>query len=296
MARWKSTRVSRPTMHGANWTYIGLADLRQRGTRACGGRGLRLPADRRARSTSSNLGGIRFVGRRRCWSPCCGARPSEGKPLAVRPCASRARRAGGGVWRRVDPRRVILFSPVVRNPRGASAPARRAGPGACPLRSTSILPNVSLAVEIDNVTRRFGNVQALAGVSLDVEEGEFFGPAGSERRGQDDADLGPRGTHPGRHAARRACWVTTSPRTTATRAARWASCRRSSCSIRSSRCARRSRSSPAISASRNNGAWIDEILHHLDLTSKARREHALAVRRHEAPRARRARRWCTSRR
>ena len=39
-----------------------------------------------------------------------------------------------------------------------------------------------LAVEIDNVARRFGRVQALAGVSLAVEEGEFFGLLGRTAR------------------------------------------------------------------------------------------------------------------
>ena len=126
-----------------------------------------------------------------------------------------------------------------------------------------------LAVEVDNVARRFGRVQALAGVSLAVEEGEFFGLLGPNGAGKTTlisilagltrADA-RHGAHP-RPRCRRA--------TTALRAARWASSRRSSCSIPSSPCAKRSRSSRATSASANNGAWIDEILHHLDLTSKA---------------------------
>ena len=36
---------------------------------------------------------------------------------------------------------------------------------------------------------------------------------------------------------------------------------------------------------RANDAWIDEILHHLDLTVEGRRQHALAVGRDEAARA-----------
>jgi len=45
-------------------------------------------------------------------------------------------------------------------------------------------PALQLAVEIDNVTRRFGSVQALAGVSLAVEQGEFFGLLGPNGAGK----------------------------------------------------------------------------------------------------------------
>ncbi len=50
-------------------------------------------------------------------------------------------------------------------------------------------------------------------------------------------------------------------------------------------CARRCASSRATSACAHNDAWIDEIMHHLDLTAQGRRQHARAVGRHEAPRA-----------
>ena len=39
---------------------------------------------------------------------------------------------------------------------------------------------------------------------------------------------------------------------------------------------------------RDNDAWIDEVMQHLDLTAQGRRQHARALRRHEAPRAGRA--------
>ena len=40
------------------------------------------------------------------------------------------------------------------------------------------------AVEVVDVARRFGSVQALAGVSIDVEEGEFFGLLGPNGAGK----------------------------------------------------------------------------------------------------------------
>jgi len=43
---------------------------------------------------------------------------------------------------------------------------------------------MTLAVEALDVARRFGAVQALAGVSLAVEEGEFFGLLGPNGAGK----------------------------------------------------------------------------------------------------------------
>ena len=141
------------------------------------------------------------------------------------------------------------------------------------------------AVEVVNVARRFGTVQALAGVDLDRRGGRVLRPAGPERRRQDDADLDPRRAHPRRRRARRASSATTSSR--------------------DYRDARRKlgvvpqelvfdpfftvRETLAIQSGyfgiRDNDAWIDEILHHLDLTRQGQRQHALALGRDEAPRA-----------
>jgi ABC-2 type transport system ATP-binding protein len=127
---------------------------------------------------------------------------------------------------------------------------------------------VSLAVEIDNVARRFGRVQALAGVSLAVEEGEFFGLLGPNGAGKTTlisvlagltrADSGTakvlgHDVVSDYRQSRRALGVVPQelvfdPFFSV----------RETLEIQS-----------GYFGVRNNGAWIDEILHHLDLTSKA---------------------------
>jgi ABC-2 type transport system ATP-binding protein len=127
---------------------------------------------------------------------------------------------------------------------------------------------VSLAVEVDNVTRSFGRVQALAGVSLAVEEGEFFGLLGPNGAGKTTlisvlagltrADGGTarvlgHDVVADYRESRRALGVVPQelvfdPFFSV----------RETLEIQS-----------GYFGIRNNGAWIDEILHHLDLTSKA---------------------------
>ncbi|WP_232078704.1 ABC transporter ATP-binding protein, partial [Burkholderia multivorans] len=103
------------------------------------------------------------------------------------------------------------------------------------------------AIEIRHVKKRYKSLQALKGVSLSVEEGEFFGLLGPNGAGKttlisilaglaraDEGSISVRGHD-----------VVKDFRA---RASRSASSRRSSCSIRSSPCARRCGSSPAIRA------------------------------------------------
>jgi ABC-2 type transport system ATP-binding protein len=127
---------------------------------------------------------------------------------------------------------------------------------------------VSLAVEIDNVTRSFGRVRALAGVSLAVEEGEFFGLLGPNGAGKTTlisvlagltrADGGTarilgHDVVTAYRASRRALGVVPQelvfdPFFTV----------RETLEIQS-----------GYFGIRDNRPWIDEILHHLDLTAKA---------------------------
>jgi ABC-2 type transport system ATP-binding protein len=124
------------------------------------------------------------------------------------------------------------------------------------------------AVEFNEVSRRFGDVQALSGVSLTVEEGEFFGLLGPNGAGKTTlisiaagltrADAGTariQGHDVVRdyRAARRALGVVPQelvfdPFFTV----------RETLRIQS-----------GYFGIRDNDAWIDEILHHLDLTGKA---------------------------
>ncbi len=124
------------------------------------------------------------------------------------------------------------------------------------------------AVEVADVARRFGDVQALAGVDLTVREGEFFGLLGPNGAGKTTlisilAGLtrADRGTArilghdvvTDYRAARRALGVVPQelvfdPFFSVRETLRFQS---------------------GYFGLRDNDAWIDEILHHLDLTGKA---------------------------
>ena len=124
------------------------------------------------------------------------------------------------------------------------------------------------AVEVVNVARRFGSVQALAGVSIDVEEGEFFGLLGPNGAGKTTLISIVAGLTRADQGTARVLGHDV---------------------VRDYRAARRSlgvvpqelvfdpffsvRETLEIQAGyfglRGNDDWIDEILHHLDLTSKA---------------------------
>ena len=127
---------------------------------------------------------------------------------------------------------------------------------------------MSTAVEVVNVARRFGRVQALDGVSLAIEEGEFFGLLGPNGAGKTTlisilAGLTRADTGTARilghdvitdyRAARRSLGVVPQelvfdPFFTV----------RETLRIQS-----------GYFGIRDNAPWIDEILHHLDLVSKA---------------------------
>ena len=127
---------------------------------------------------------------------------------------------------------------------------------------------LQLAVEIDNVTRRFGRVQALAGVSLAVEKGEFFGLLGPNGAGKTTLISVLAGLTRADGGSARVLGHDV--------VADYRSSRRALgvvpqelvfdpfFSVRETL-----RIQSGYFGIRNNDKWIDEILHHLDLTGKA---------------------------
>ena len=129
------------------------------------------------------------------------------------------------------------------------------------------------------------SVQALAGVDLAVEQGEFFGLLGPNGAGKTTlisilAGLDARRSRQRAHSRSRR-------RRRLSRGAPRARRRAAGARVRSVLLGARdaARSSRATSALRNNDAWIDELLHHLDLTGKADANMRVAVGRHETARA-----------
>ncbi len=130
------------------------------------------------------------------------------------------------------------------------------------------LPSSATAIRLRGVSKRFGSVQALAGVDLDVAQGEFFGLLGPNGAGKttlisalaglvraDSGDIAVMGSDVRRdyRAARRALGVVPQelvfdPFFTV----------RETLRIQS-----------GYFGLRRNDDWIDEILHHLDLGDKA---------------------------
>src|ERR1700676_2566710 len=124
------------------------------------------------------------------------------------------------------------------------------------------------AVEIIDVARRFGAVQARAGVDLVVEEGEFFGLLGPNGAGRTTLISILAGlTRADRGTAR---VLGHDVRTDYRRARRLLGVVRQELVFDRVFTVRETLRIQAGSCGlRGNDAWIDEILHHLDLTSKA---------------------------
>src|SRR5437870_7035627 len=124
------------------------------------------------------------------------------------------------------------------------------------------------AIEIQQVAKNFGNVQALAGVSLRVEAGEFFGLLGPNGAGKTTLNSIIAGlTRADRGSARILGHDVVADYRSARRALGVVPQElvfdpfftvRETLEIQS-----------GYFGLRNNGAWIDEILHHLDLVGKA---------------------------
>jgi hypothetical protein len=160
--------------------------------------------------------------------------------------------------RRERRRRRITFSNL---PESLQTIARLYGVHACPADATE-------RDRSPDVEKRYGSaLRALAGVSLAVEEGEFFGLLGRTAR-QDHAHQRDRRPGARRRGQRRASWAPTSCRLPRAR-------RRLGVvpqelvfdpffTVRETL-----RIQSGYYGIRGNDAWIDEVMHHLDLTAKA---------------------------
>jgi ABC-2 type transport system ATP-binding protein len=127
---------------------------------------------------------------------------------------------------------------------------------------------MSAAVEVVGVARRFGAVEALAGVDLAVNEGEFFGLLGPNGAGKTTLISILAGlTRADRGTAR---VLGHDVRTDYRRARRLLGVVPQELVFDPFFTVRETlRIQAGYFGLRNNDAWIDEILHHLDLTSKA---------------------------
>ncbi|MGA8034234.1 MAG: ABC transporter ATP-binding protein [Casimicrobiaceae bacterium] len=124
------------------------------------------------------------------------------------------------------------------------------------------------AVEVTGIARRFGSVQALAGIDLRVAEGEFFGLLGPNGAGKTTLISILAGlTRADRGIARVLGHDVVSDYRQARRALGVVPQELVFDPFFSVRETLRIQS--GYFGLRNNDAWIDELLHHLDLTSKA---------------------------
>jgi ABC-2 type transport system ATP-binding protein len=124
------------------------------------------------------------------------------------------------------------------------------------------------AVEVSGIARRFGRVQALAGIDLRVAEGEFFGLLGPNGAGKTTLISILAGlTRADRGIARILGHDVVSDYRQARRALGVVPQELVFDPFFSVRETLRIQS--GYFGLRNNDAWIDELLHHLDLTSKA---------------------------
>ncbi len=128
------------------------------------------------------------------------------------------------------------------------------------------------AVSFQSISKTYttprGDFHALQDVSLDIEEGEFFGLLGPNGAGKTTLISILAGL--ARASSGRVTVLgTTCKATLPPRASAWASCRRSWCSTPSFNVRETLRIQSGYFGIRNNDAWIDELLENLGLADKA---------------------------